>query len=99
MYKRHASLLPGLLITMVAIIGSSAYQPAWARDNHAAAGGANGVPGQQNTLKQAQNEAAAIRKSKGRMRSTTNDDRWTAAIHHADRHAAAVAQGKEGGRK
>ncbi len=52
----------------------------------------------QQTLKDVQNQVAELRKSKGQMRTTTNDDRWAAARRHADRHAKAVAKA-EGGKK
>ena len=56
----------------------------------------NDKDAQKLTLKDYQNQVAEIRKSKGLMRTTTNDDRWAAAKRHADRHAAAVAKGKGG---
>ncbi len=53
---------------------------------------------QQVTLKDVQNQAAANRKAKGQMRTTTNDDRWAAAKRHADRSAKAAKQ-TDGGNK
>jgi len=50
------------------------------------------------TLKDVQKQVAAIRKNKGQMRSTTNDDRWAAATRHSSRHAAAVAKGEGRGK-
>ncbi len=99
MFKRNGQLLMGLLLMAVALAGTGSMLPAWGADKSAApskpAGGKNG---QTTTLKETQNEVAALRKSKGQMRSTTNDDRWAAAKRNADRHARAVAKG-EGGQK
>ncbi len=52
----------------------------------------------ENQIDQVRKAAAAIRKSKGRMQYTTNDDRWAAAQRTADRRAAAAAKGKGGGK-
>jgi hypothetical protein len=54
--------------------------------------------GQQVTLKDTQNQVAEIHKSKGQMRTTTNDDRWAAAKRHEDRRAKALKKA-EGGSK
>ncbi len=99
MFKRNGQLLMGLLLMATALAGTGSMLPAWGADKSAAPSKpASGRNGQSMTLKETQNEVAAIRKSKGQMRSTTNDDRWTAARHDADRHARAVAKG-EGGQK
>ncbi len=59
----------------------------------------HGAPGSQTpTLKDTQRTVAQIRKSKGKMQYTTNDDRWAAAQRHADRQARALAEGKGGGK-
>lgn len=53
---------------------------------------------QQNQLKEAENAAAALRKSKGQMQSTTNDDKRAAAERNAARRAAVGnVQGNGGG--
>ena len=97
MFKRNGQFLMGLLLTVTALVGTGSTLPAWGASKGAAPSKpASGKDGQQNTLKETQNQTAAIRKSKGQMRSTTNDDRWAAAKRHADRHAKAVAKGKGG---
>lgn len=97
MYKRGVSVIMRVLFLMAALAGAWSVQPAWGRDkdmtHHRPV---NGRSDQQITLKEARNQAAAIRKSKGQMRSTTNDDRWAAAKRRSSRHAAAVAKGKGG---
>ncbi len=56
-------------------------------------------PGQQWTLEDFQNAAAAARAEQGLQRSTTNDQRWQAAIDSADRRASAErGKGKGGGK-
>ena len=51
----------------------------------------------QNQLKDAENEAAALRKSKGLMQHTTNEQRRAAAARNAARRAAAADQKAKGG--
>ncbi len=53
-------------------------------------------PGQHSALKDAENSAAAFRKSQGLMRYTTNDDRWAAAQNNATARAAALRNAKGG---
>ncbi len=91
MFKRKGSFLMLLLI----IAGLF-----WSGDQALAQSQTTGNKGkaQQNqiTLEQAVKAAAAIKKSKGRMQYTINDDRWAAAQRTADRRAAAAAKGKGG---
>jgi hypothetical protein len=97
MFKRHGSFLAWLLLTLLVLVGSGAGQFAWGADRGPASSKpTNGKPGRHSELKDTQNQTAAIRKSKGQMRSTTSDDRWAAAKRNADRHARAVAKGKGG---
>ena len=100
--KRLMVLTVGTFLSVLLLATANAATP------NAGAGGSQGkknhnltqqtAPAEQNSLKDAGNQAAALRKSKGKMRSTTNDDRWAAAKRHSSRHAAAVAK-REGGKK
>jgi hypothetical protein len=96
MYKQKGLIC--LLVLMAALIGSGSTQPVWGKDKGVPPANNGGKADQQLTLREAGNQTAALRKSKGKMRSTTNDDRWAAAKRHSARHAAGVAK-REGGSK
>ncbi len=91
MYKRKGFFLMLLLIMAGLVWGSAQALAAQSPSTK------NKGNSQQNiTLKDAQKAAAAIKKSKGRMQYTINDDRWAAAQRTADRRAASAAKGKGG---
>jgi hypothetical protein len=84
-------------LTIVISVGGGLSRTVFAGDKDPS-GSYNRTTGDRMTLKDLQKQAAENRKSKGKMKSTTNDDRWAAAKRNADRHAKAVAT-KQGVRK
>ncbi len=101
MYKWKSLFLMCLLLIVIALVGSVSILPAWGavKGLTQQQTASNNAKTPQNQLKEAQNEVAALRKSKGRMQYTTNDDRWAAAERNAARRAAAVAAKGQGGGK
>jgi hypothetical protein len=85
--------LPLVLVLFAAIMGMGglARAGAWAGTAQSGSAGAEKVPALAagNELKAATNAGAALRKSKGGQRSTTQDDRLAAAKRNAARKAAA----------
>ncbi len=101
MHKWRRLLTLCLLLIVITLVGSVSVTPVWGIDKGSARSQTAGSNGKtpQNQLKEVQNEAAALKKSKGRMQYTTNDDRWAAAQRTADRRAAAAAATAKGGGK
>jgi hypothetical protein len=86
------------LLILCALAAGGSTQLAFGAEKDSSNQASSGTSDKQVTLKDTQNKVAEIHKSKGQMRTTTNDDRWAAAKRHADRRAKALKKA-EGGSK